>query len=153
MAFSVGFREAVAYSLSCLNERNKTSRIRHREISRVYGMVSKRKLQLPQVFWDKLARACALGPWQCLPGPVSPPPPPPPVTLIKQGLGTRLDSRQSFGQLNGGGGDYIIGANETGTSARTLFNCISVTDGIKINEQNNLIAKGPLYLQIEFEAI
>ena len=45
MAYSVEFREAV----SCLNERNQKSRIRHREIRRVYGMVS---------------------PWQCLPGPV-----------------------------------------------------------------------------------
>ena len=35
----------------------------------------------------------------------------------------------------------------------SLFNCISVTDGIKINEQNNLIGIGPLYLQTEFEAI
>ena len=77
MAYSVGFREAVAYSLSCLNERNQTSRIRHREIRRVYGMVSKRKLRLPQVFWDMRARTLAV--------PVFPP-----VTLIKQGLGTRL---------------------------------------------------------------
>ena len=36
----IWFREAVAYSLSCLNERNQTSRIRHRKIRRVYGMVS-----------------------------------------------------------------------------------------------------------------
>ena len=57
MAYSVEFREAVAYSLSCLNERNQASSIRHREIRRVYGMVSKRKLRLPQVFWDKLAHA------------------------------------------------------------------------------------------------
>ena len=77
MAYSLEFREAVAYSLSCLNERNQASSIRHREIRRVYGMVSKRKLRLPQVFWDKLAHArFALFP--------------PPVTLIKQGLGTRL---------------------------------------------------------------
>ena len=51
MAYSVEFREAVAYSLSCL--RALTS-----EIRRVYGMVSKRKLRLPQVFWDKPAHAC-----------------------------------------------------------------------------------------------
>ena len=30
---------------------------------------------------------------------------------------------------------------------------ISVTDGIKMNEQNKSIGKGPLYLQTEFEAI
>ena len=37
--------------------------------------------------------ACALRPWQCLPGPVFPP-----VTLIKQGLGTRLsfDGRYTY---------------------------------------------------------
>ena len=29
----------------------------------------------------------------------------------------------------------ITGANRAGKSGRTLFNCISVTDGIKINEQ------------------
>ena len=51
------------------------------------------------------------------------------------------------------GGDYIIGGNEAGKRARTLFNCISVTDDIKINEQNNPIAKGPLYIETEFEAI
>ena len=33
-----------------------------------------------------------------------------------------------------------IGANEAGKRARTLFNCISVMDGIKINEQNKSIA-------------
>ena len=37
--------------------------------------------------------------------------------------------------------------------AHSLFNCISVTDDIKINEQNKSIGKGPLYLQTEFEAI
>ena len=50
IAYSVEFREAVAYSLWCLNERNQTSRICHLEIRPVYGMVSKRKLRLPQVF-------------------------------------------------------------------------------------------------------
>ena len=43
-----------------------------------------------------------------------------------------------------GGGGYIIGANRAGKSTRSLFNCISVTDDTKINEQNNPIAKGPL---------
>ena len=38
-----------------------------------------------------------------------------------------------------GGGDYYIGANQAGKRARSLFNCISVTDGIKINEQNKSI--------------
>ena len=49
-----------------------------------------------------------------------------------------------------GGGDYNIGANQAGKRARSLFNCISVTDGIKINESIDI---GPLYLQTEFEAI
>ena len=35
----------------------------------------------------------------------------------------------------------------------TLRRCISVTDDIKINEQNKLIGIRPLYLQTEFEAI
>ena len=52
-----------------------------------------------------------------------------------------------------GGGDYYIGANQAGKRARSLFNCISVTDGIKINEQNKSIGIGPLYLHTEFEAI
>ena len=52
-----------------------------------------------------------------------------------------------------GGGDYYIGTNQAGKRARSLFNCISVTDGIKINEQNKSIGIGPLYLHTEFEAI
>ena len=52
-----------------------------------------------------------------------------------------------------GGEDYYIGANQAGKRARSLFNCISVTDGIKINEQNKSIGIGPLYLHTEFEAI
>ena len=51
-----------------------------------------------------------------------------------------------------GGGCYIIGANRAGKSARSLFNFISVTDDIKINEQYKSIGIGPLYLQTEFEA-
>ena len=35
----------------------------------------------------------------------------------------------------------------SGKSGRTLYECISVTDGIKINEQNKSIGIGPLYLQ------
>ena len=49
--------------------------------------------------------------------------------------------------------DYNIGANQAGNRARSLFNCISVTDGIKINEQSKSIGKGPLYIRTEFEAI
>ena len=41
---------------------------------------------------------------------------------------------------------------ETCTNFAPLY-CISVTDDIKINEQNKSIAIGPLYLQTEFEAI
>ena len=52
-----------------------------------------------------------------------------------------------------GGGDYIIAAYRVGKCARRLFNYIFVTDGIKINEQSKSIDIGPLYLQIEFEAI
>ena len=52
-----------------------------------------------------------------------------------------------------GDGDYNTGANQAGKCARSLFNCISVMDGIKINEQNKSIGIGPLYLQTEFEAI
>ena len=47
----------------------------------------------------------------------------------------------------------IIGGNRARIRARSLFNCISVMDGIKINEQNNPIAKGPLYVQTKFGAI
>ena len=52
-----------------------------------------------------------------------------------------------------GGGGYFIGANHVGKRGSSLFNCISVSDDIKINEQNNPIAKGPLYVQTEFGAI
>ena len=48
----------------------------------------------------------------------------------------------------------IIGANEREECGCSLFNYISVTEGIKINEQNTeSIGIGPLYLQTEFEAI
>ena len=50
------------------------------------------------------------------------------------------------------GGDYNYGANQAGKLGRSLFNCITVADGIKINEQNKSIGIGPPYLQIEFEA-
>ena len=45
-----------------------------------------------------------------------------------------------------GGGGYIIGANQAEKRANNLFNCISVMVDIKINEQNNPIAKRPLYV-------
>ena len=65
-----------------------------------------------------------------------------------------LVSRQGFGQIAFrsmyGEAEIITLA---GKRARSLFNCISVTDGIKINEQNKLIGIGPPYLQTEFEAI
>ena len=38
-------------------------------------------------------------------------------------------------------------------NALTLHSCISVTDRVKINEQNKSIDIGPLYLQTEYEAI
>ena len=43
----------------------------------------------------------------------------------------------------------------SGKCALTLHSCISVTDGVKINELNTsiAIATGPLYVQTEFEAI
>ena len=46
----------------------------------------------------------------------------------------------------------IIGANQAGKHARSLFNCISVTGDMEINEQNNPIATGLLYVQPEFDA-
>ena len=51
--------------------------------------------------------------------------------------------------LNG----YNIGANQAGKQAQSLFNCISVTNDIKYNEQKKSIGKGPLYQQTKFEAI
>ena len=41
----------------------------------------------------------------------------------------------------------------SGKCALTLHSCISVTDGVKINELNTSIATGPLYVRTEFEAI
>ena len=51
------------------------------------------------------------------------------------------------------GGDYNYGANQAEKCGRSLLNSISVMDGIKINEQNNSIGIGPLYLKPKFEAI
>ena len=50
-----------------------------------------------------------------------------------------------------GGGDYNYGANQAGKRGRSLFNCISIMDDIKINEQNKSIGIWPLYLQTEFK--
>ena len=41
----------------------------------------------------------------------------------------------------------------SGKCALTLHSCISVTDGVKINELNISIATGPLYRHTEFGAI
>ena len=49
------------------------------------------------------------------------------------------------------GGDYIIGANQAGKRARSLLNCISVTDDIETNEQNKSIATGLLNAHSEFD--
>ena len=54
--------------------------------------------------------------------------------------------------LSGTGFAKIIGANQTGKRARSLFDCISVTDDIEINEQNKQVATGLLYVQPEFDA-
>ena len=80
----------MAYSLSCYNERNQASSIRNREIRRVYGMVSKRKLRLPQVFWDKVAHA-RFDPGS-VPGPVFPP-----RNFNKTGPGDEARVRSTFG--------------------------------------------------------
>ena len=40
----------------------------------------------------------------------------------------------------------------SGKLVPTLYRCISVTDDIKINEQNKSIGIGPVSLQTEFEA-
>ena len=53
----------------------------------------------------------------------------------------------------GGGGYTSLARIEREKGHLVFFNCISVTDGIKINEQNKLIGIGPLYLQTEFEVI
>ena len=50
------------------------------------------------------------------------------------------------------GGDYIIGANQAGKRACSLFNCVSVTDDSETNEQSKSIATGLLYAHSEFDA-
>ena len=47
---------------------------------------------------------------------------------------------------------HVQRRNWSGKLVPNLRRCISVTDDIKINEQNKSIGIGPLYLQTEFEA-
>ena len=49
--------------------------------------------------------------------------------------------------------EHGLHAKMSGKCALTLHSCISVTDGVKINELNTSIAIGPLYVHTEFEAI
>ena len=51
-----------------------------------------------------------------------------------------------------GGGDYTFGANQAGKHARSLLNCIPVTDDTGTNEQDKSIAIGLLYAHSEFDA-
>ena len=48
---------------------------------------------------------------------------------------------------------HVQRRDSSGKLVPTLLHCISVTNLIKINEQNKSIGIGPLYLQTEFEAI
>ena len=48
---------------------------------------------------------------------------------------------------------HVQRRDSSGKRVPTLRRCISVTDEIKINEQNKSIGIRPLYLQTEFEAI
>ena len=48
---------------------------------------------------------------------------------------------------------HVQRRDSSGKLVPTLRRCISVTDDIKINEQNKSLGIGPLYLQTEFEAI
>ena len=48
---------------------------------------------------------------------------------------------------------HVQRRDSSGKLVATLRRCISVTDDIKINEQNKSIGIRPLYLQTEFEAI
>ena len=47
----------------------------------------------------------------------------------------------------------IIGTNRAGKCSLTLHSGISITDKVKINEQNKSIATGPLYVHTKFEVI
>ena len=49
--------------------------------------------------------------------------------------------------------EHGLHVQSSGKCALTLHSCISVTDRVKINEQNKWIDIGPLYVQTEFEAI
>ena len=48
---------------------------------------------------------------------------------------------------------HAIWRESSGKYALPLHSCISVTDRVKFNEQNNSIAVGPLYVYTKFEAI
>ena len=48
---------------------------------------------------------------------------------------------------------HVQRRDSSGKLVATLRRCISVTDDIKINEQNKSIGIRPLYLQTEFEVI
>ena len=47
---------------------------------------------------------------------------------------------------------HVQRRDSSGKIVPTLYRCISVTDDIKINEQNKSIGIGPVFLQTEFEA-
>ena len=71
---------------------------------------------------------------------------------IPQGVQTRHNIRQEYlhvnrsNTLSGTRFAQIIGGNRERKRVRSLFNYISVADGIKIDQQNTPIAKGPLYV-------
>ena len=48
--------------------------------------------------------------------------------------------------------EHGLHVQSSGKCALTLHSCISVTDRVKINEQNKSIDIGPLYVQTEFES-
>ena len=109
MVYSVEFREAVAYSLSCLRTKSGEQHTPSRNQTSIRNGFQKEITVTPGILGQ--TSACALRPWQCLPGPVFPP-----VTLIKQGLETRLvrppsppayghvPVRKGDGRINGGNG-------------------------------------------------
>ena len=75
------------------------------------------------------------------------------VAISYQSLGPQEVVAYSCALMNGSGPRTSKGRDLSGKRVPTLRRCISVTDDIKINEQNKSIGIGPLYLQTEFEAI
>ena len=65
--------------------------------------------------------------------------------------GQRYNHRLPIHNLRWTQSAKIIGKNQAGKHARSLFNCISVTDDTEINEQNKSIATGLLYVQPKFD--